>query len=488
MAIQKLSTASLKNPQWYRSASAVSKVPAAFSLDYLVIGGGGGGGGRNIGGGGGAGGYRTSFGTSGGGASAEAALITSTYKSLTVTVGAGGNGGAQNVTGSSGSNSVFDAITALGGGGGGTGETVALSGGSGGGGGASSGGSGTNGQGYRGGNQSGAGGSNYPYTWRAAGGGGAGGQGADGSLDSGGRAGGSGVASTITGTSVTRAGGGGGAGSPSVGGDGGSGGGGNGASMGQPYSGPERPATAGTVNTGSGGGGGGTYQNFSDAAAGGSGIVIVRYSDTYQLEVGSGLTHSTVNVNGFNITSFTAGTGNVMFTPIQTSPYAYELLESVVLGGSQASVTFSNLNAAYGSEYQHLQIRMTARASRPSSTTDPLIIQLNGSTQNYSHVLYGNGSSATSGGVATQYSLVDAITGTNAATDAFGACIIDILDPFELNKNKVLRALTGANTVVTSASVLYTTTSVTTSISLTAFSGTNFLAGSRFSLYGIKAS
>ena len=44
-----------------------------FEVRYLVIGGGGAGG-RGIGGGGGAGGYRTSYGTSGGGASEETAL------------------------------------------------------------------------------------------------------------------------------------------------------------------------------------------------------------------------------------------------------------------------------------------------------------------------------------------------------------------------------------------------------------------------------
>jgi hypothetical protein len=263
--------------------------------------------------------------------------------------------------------------------------------------------------------------------------------------------------------------------------------------MGQPYSGPERPATAGTVNTGSGGGGGGSYQNFSNAAAGGSGIVIVRYSDTYQLEVGSGLTHSTVNVNGFNITSFTAGTGNVMFTPIQTSPYAYELLESVVLGGSQSSVTFSNLNSAYGSEYQHLQIRMTLRTTR-SNSADFIKLTFNADTTGYArHGLYGNGSSVVSYGLTDIISTVD-IPGGSAGASQFGAVVMDILDPFETTKNKTTKSLGGSSGSVSRVQLdsgLWIDTGAISSIKLesgNASEGANLATGSRFSLYGIKAS
>jgi hypothetical protein len=164
---------------------------------------------------------------------------------------------------------------------------------------------------------------------------------------------------------------------------------------------------------------------------------------------------------------------------------SYDLLESQVLGSSAASVTFSSLSS-YASTYKHLQIRITARASRAASTTDPMIIKLNGSTQTRSHALYGNGSSLNSYSETTAYSLWDAITGASATSNAFGGIVIDLLDAFDTNKNKTLRAMTGANTVVTLGSVLYGTTSATTSLEFTAFSGTNFLTGSRFSLYGIK--
>jgi hypothetical protein len=48
--------------------------------------------------------------------------------------------------------------------------------------------------------------------------------------------------------------------------------------------------------------------------AGGSGIVILKYSDAYSISnPGGGLTYSTSTSGGYKITSFTAGTGNIQF-------------------------------------------------------------------------------------------------------------------------------------------------------------------------------
>lgn len=239
----------------------------ALSCDYLVVAGGGGASGYN-GGGAGAGGLRSTVTATGGGGSLESVLSVASGVGLTVTVGAGGNAGnnASGSAGTAGSNSIFSTITALGGG-----QTTSnangSTGGSGGGGGGATGtsrtgGAGTANQGFAGGNNVTSG--NYP----SGGGGGAGAVGGNGSGSVSG-AGGVGVATSITGTSVTYAGGGGG-GSTIDGatrGTGGSGGGGNGGASGS-------AGTAGTANTGGGGGGGAHTQN---GAAGGSGIVIIRY-------------------------------------------------------------------------------------------------------------------------------------------------------------------------------------------------------------------
>jgi Fibronectin type III domain len=202
-----------------------------IAVEYLVIAGGGNGG-YSRSGGGGAGGYRTnvSGATSGGGASAEAAMNLSpgTY---TVTVGGGG-----------GNASAFHTISCVGGGYGASENSDAslANGGSGGSGGGActsafgvtgTGGAGTANQGYAGGS----------------GGGGKGGGGAGGTTSTG--TGGVGVSSSITGTAVTRA----------VGGNGYGGGGGS---------------AAGAANTGNGGGG---ADPNTWGGAGGSGVVIVRY-------------------------------------------------------------------------------------------------------------------------------------------------------------------------------------------------------------------
>jgi len=228
------------------------------TVDYLVIAGGGGSG-AEVGGGGGAGGYRESFpNPATGGLSVSA-------QGYPITVGGGGAGhsGPGGGPGTQGSSSVFSTITSAGGGSGG--GKVNSSGGAGG----SGGGAGYFGAGGAGNTPSvsppqGNNGGGAPNVSGGAGGGAssAGGAGPGGN-------GGNGSGSSITGSSVTRAGGGGGSGSPADGtsaGAGGPGGGGAGSESGA--------GTAGTANTGGGAGGGLTPPA---GAAGGSGIVVVRY-------------------------------------------------------------------------------------------------------------------------------------------------------------------------------------------------------------------
>ena len=280
-------------------------VPAlSFDVNYLVVGGGGGGGGQGTGGGGGAGGYRTSYGTSGGNNSQETVVTVVEAVSYNVQVGAGGAAGGSNIVGGNGGSSAFGLITSLGGGGGAANGSVGNSGGCGGGGSnGTTAGSGTSGQGFGGQNGSGSGG-NYPVTWASGGGGGAGSSGSN-------RVGGTGIASTITGTSVYRSGGGGGGGTPSYNGDGGTGGGGYGANAGWGGSG-ERAAAAGTANTGGGGGGGGCYNNCYNSAAGGSGVVILRYPQNATISVGAGLTSGQEYVSGSEkVIVITGGAGTI---------------------------------------------------------------------------------------------------------------------------------------------------------------------------------
>ena len=70
--------------------------------------------------------------------------------------------------------------------------------------------------------------------------------------------------------------------------------------------------SAGTVNTGSGGGG---STNGGTGGAGGSGIVILRYPNTFTITVGAGLTAGTETTDGSDkYIEITAGTGNVSWS------------------------------------------------------------------------------------------------------------------------------------------------------------------------------
>jgi hypothetical protein len=74
-------------------------------------------------------------------------------------------------------------------------------------------------------------------------------------------------------------------------------------------------------------------------------------------------------------------------------------------------------------------------------------------------------------------------------TSGFTGAVMDILDPFETTKNKTTRTLGGQAEGVFSqirlGSGMWMNTSSVTSIKLTG--GVNISSGSRFSLYGIKA-
>jgi hypothetical protein len=248
-------------------------VSPAVEFDFLVVAGGGGGGDggafaglQRFGGGGGAGGYRTSVGTSGGASAAEPPFLVKVGSTFQVSVGAGGPANRFR-----GFDSWAGPIFCAGGGGGGSAGSINA------------------GQGTRGGSAGGGlGGSSaplgYPKQGSNGGVGGAshlGGGGGGANAAGGSTSGGAGISSSITGTAVTRA----------VGGS-------------------QGTLSAGAANTGNGGGGG-NNNNVDNAGSGGSGIVVLKYPDTFSLTIGAGLTSSTTSAGGFKTTIFTAGLDDV---------------------------------------------------------------------------------------------------------------------------------------------------------------------------------
>ncbi len=173
-----------------------------------------------------------------------------------------------------------------------------------------------------------------------------------------------------------------------------------------------------------------------------------------------------------------------------SSAGSFDLLETTVLTGSQASVEFTNLTSKYASTYQHLQIRAVARGTG-TGASDYIGIRLNGDTgTNYAwHQIYGNGSTVGSGAAtSTTRGLVAEIAGSGQTANSFGGAVIDILDPFETTKNKTMRGLSGnPTTAVNLWSSFWNNTAGVTSITLVEYDGASLASGSRLSLYGLKA-
>lgn len=261
-----------------------------FDAEFLVIAGGGDWGARvdnAAGGGGGAGGYISSVSgeNSGGGASAISAAELITGVAYSVTVGAAGSNTI--FSGTDRNSTAFNNTAIAGGakgqtGGSGGGAAVAES---------ATGGSGTTGQGFAGSNVYFQNGNTYCkntafycnencYFSHGGAGGGAGGAASN-------KNGGVGVQSSITGTATYYAGG--------------------GASETVCATSQFSQGTAG--NGASNYGGGGSY-----AQTGQPGVVILRYStDVTISNPGGGLTMSTAVVGSNNVTTITAGTGNIEF-------------------------------------------------------------------------------------------------------------------------------------------------------------------------------
>lgn len=345
-------------------------VPAGVTqVDVLVVGGGGGGG-AWVPGGGGAGGvvYREGYPVTPG-------------STIAYTVGVGGTGsynpggysGMPNA--SNGGQSVFGAITALGGGHGGSWTSYpASSGGSGGGNGSgTNGGAGTAGQGFAGGR----GAETSDNGYLTGGGGGAGGPGelwkvaGSGELTTGawgtlGKSGdgGPGLAFNITGTLTYYGGGGGGGyhgnttavnGRPGFGGIGG-GGDGDGPNVDSGNVNPNNTSWLrggstyptgqnGVANTGGGGGGGGSRGDANSRGGnGGSGVVIIRYTANDNVNLRQGA----IRLNTQKGLEYYRGEGRWLNLSMPF-PYRTNITTAYMAGGYKDAVAWNNVNRIFQS-------------------------------------------------------------------------------------------------------------------------------------------
>jgi hypothetical protein len=170
-------------------------------------------------------------------------------------------------------------------------------------------------------------------------------------------------------------------------------------------------------------------------------------------------------------------------------PAAYELIQSTVLTTGASSVTFSSIPQ----DFKHLQVRFITKSST-SSSTRVLKLQMNGDTgNNYAaHVLEGGGSSVQSGAFTTGTinGIFASVSTGSAVANAWPAGVMDVLDYASTAKNTTISAFSGFAGASGEISQVYLrsgfwlNTAAVTSLNFS--DSSNWLAGSRFSLYGIR--
>lgn len=170
------------------------------------------------------------------------------------------------------------------------------------------------------------------------------------------------------------------------------------------------------------------------------------------------------------------------------SPFAFESIATVTATTNVTSLTFSGIPQTY----KHLQIRGISR--RDTGVNHVAAVQFNSDTGNnyWFHGISGDGTTANAPYVSIYQPQIQMYyaNGSTSQTNQFGAGIIDIHD-YTSNKRKTAKGIgvcanTSNNGRITSYSGVWNNTAAITSITVN-FAGDTAVAGTTFSLYGIKA-
>jgi hypothetical protein len=163
-------------------------------------------------------------------------------------------------------------------------------------------------------------------------------------------------------------------------------------------------------------------------------------------------------------------------------PATYEPISTQTLGSAVPTVTFSSIPSTY------TDLVLVYEAGNSGDIYDGTFARFNGDTgSNYSWTyLLGNGSSAISG----RESSVTR-TGAGASGASRGMSTIQLMNYANTTTYKTIltrRSVVDASGNSMGAEVgLWRSTAAISTVALTVQSGTNFDAGSTFTLYGIKA-
>lgn len=169
-------------------------------------------------------------------------------------------------------------------------------------------------------------------------------------------------------------------------------------------------------------------------------------------------------------------------------PATYEKIQSTTLGSAAANITFSSISSAY----TDLVLICSARSSRTSASTAPVLVNFNNDTSsNYSWTfLYAGtstvGSSRGANDVAIYAADISAVGGSGFT--GFGNLIFNINNYSNTTINKTtMSQVSSVGAFNESVVGLWRNTNAITTIVVSENTGNNFVIGSTFTLYGIKA-
>jgi len=165
-------------------------------------------------------------------------------------------------------------------------------------------------------------------------------------------------------------------------------------------------------------------------------------------------------------------------------PATYEPISTQTLGSAAATVTFSSISGTY------TDLRLIYQTGMSSAGNEPYLRFNSDSSSLYSAtILYGNGTSALSlrSSIATAIQMARDV-GLPTAIES--VTTVDIMNYTNTTtfKTALIRTNKGSATYLQAGAyvALYRSTSAITSIDLSTSAG-NFVSGSTFTLYGIKA-
>lgn len=158
-------------------------------------------------------------------------------------------------------------------------------------------------------------------------------------------------------------------------------------------------------------------------------------------------------------------------------PTTYTPIATQTLGSPNATVTFSSIPNTY------TDLRLIIVGG--FATTSAIRMRFNSdSASNYSYTrILGNGTAATSDRTNSD----NAIDAGYITTDVFNNSIIDIMSYSNTSVFKQCLNRWNTTTFAVAAAALYRSTAAISTITLTSGATANWVAGSTFTLYGVKS-